>query len=164
METPYPATKRGIPWEFKYIYVKGMVTTLFKGFMYVIREKFGAATALELAEKMWKFDDRNKKMAKTLKDVFNIEGNDIKAIMTLWEIFYELVGVEATWLEVTETSTRIKITKCPWSKPDPKDISDWEQIFNTIVSKTINPKVTVERPKAMCAGDPYCEYIHKLKE
>jgi hypothetical protein len=141
-----------------------MVTTLFKGFMYTIREKFGAETALELAERMWKFDDRNKKMATTLKNVFNIEGNDIEAIMTLWEIFYELVGVEATWLEVTKTYTRIKITKCPWSTPDPKDVSDWEIHFNSIISKFINPKVTVERPKAMCAGDPYCEYIHKLAE
>jgi len=81
MEIPYPAPKRGLPWELKYKFVSGMLTTLFKGFMYVIREKFGAATALELAERMWKFDDRLKNMTNTLKDIFNIEGNDIEALM-----------------------------------------------------------------------------------
>ena len=158
------AKKMPIPWELKYNYMKGMLTTLFKSVLYEFREKYGAAAALEFVEGVWKREDRVKNMTTTLKEVFKIEGNDIEAIITLWEIFYELVGVEATWLEVTKTYTRIKITKCPWSTPDPKDISDWEMIFNSIISKVINPKVTVERPKAMCAGDPYCEYIHKLEE
>ena len=164
LKPPCPATKKGLPWELKYKFVRGQMTTLFKGFMYVIREKFGAATALELAERMWKFDDRNKKMTTTLKDVFNIEGNDINTIMTWWEIFYELVGVEATWLEMTKTIARLKITECPWSTPDPKDINGWEIIFNSLITKTINPKATVERPKAMCAGDPYCEYVWRIEE
>ena len=163
-ETPYPATKRGIPCEFKYDYVLGMVTTLLKGFLYSIREKYGGPAALEIYGMLEKRFDRLKKMTNDLKDVFKIEGNDLEAIMTWWEIFYELVGVEATWLEVTKTYSRIKITKCPWSTPDPKDIINWEKNFNTIITKTINPKATVERPKAMCAGDPYCEYIHKIEE
>ena len=164
LEPPYPATKRGLPWEIKYDYVRGMLTTLLKGFLYTIREKYGGPASLEIYEMLEKRFDRLKNMAKDLKDVFKIEGNAIETIMTWWEIIYEIVGVEATWLEVTKTYSRIKITKCPWSTPDPKDISDWEMIFNSIISKVINPKVTVERPKAMCAGDPYCEYIHKLEE
>ena len=164
LETPYPATKRGLPWELKYKYVRGMGTTLLKGFMRAIRTKFDAATALELYEMVCKMDDRNKKMTMTLKDVFNIEGNDINTIMTWWEIFYELVGVEATWLEMTKTIARLKITECPWSTPDPKDINGWEIIFNSLITKTINPKATVERPKAMCAGDPYCEYVWRIEE
>ena len=164
VEPPYPATKRGLPLEFKYQFVRGQLTTLFKGFMYVIREKFGAATALELAERMWLFDDRVKKMTELILNIFNIEGNDIKALMKWWEIFYEIVGVEATWLEVTKTYARIKITKCPWSTPDPKDISDWDIILPSVINKTINPKATVERLKAMCAGHPNCEYIHKIDE
>jgi len=164
LETPYPATKRGIPWEYKYIYVKGMLTTLLKGFLHQIREEYGGAVALNIYEKLNQRSKRIKKMGHTLKNVFKIEGNDIEAIMNVWEIFYELVGVEAIWLEVTKTIARIKITKCPWSTPDPKDISDWELNFNINVSKTINPKVTVERPTSMSAGDPYCEYIWKIEE
>jgi len=164
LEPPCPATKRGLPLELKYKFVRGMLTTLFKGFMYAIREKYGAATALELAERMWNFDNRVKNMTHTILKVFNIEGNDIEALMTWWEIFYEHVGVEATWLEVTKTYARIKITKCPWSTPDPKDISGWEKIFNSLITKTINPKVTVERPKSMCAGDSYCEYVWKIED
>ncbi len=45
-----------------------------------------------------------------------------------------------------------------------EDISDNSLILLDIIYKTINPKVTVERPKAMCAGDPYCEYVWKLEE
>ena len=33
---------------------------------------------------------------------------------------------------------------------------DAEIRFDNIVVKTINPKTTFERPKGMCAGDPYC--------
>lgn len=38
--------KIAIPWELKYNYLKGMLTTLFKGFLYAIRTKFDDATAL----------------------------------------------------------------------------------------------------------------------
>ena len=164
LEAPYPATKRGLPWEIKYDYVRGMLTTLLKGFLYAVREKYGGPASLEIYELLEKKFDRLKIMTKHLIDVFKIEGNNIETIMTWWEIFYELVGVEATWLEVTKTIARIKITKCPWSTPDPKDISDWELNFNINVSKTINPEVTVERPKSMCAGDTYCEYIWKIEQ
>ncbi len=70
---------------------------------------------------------------------------------------------EYTILERSKTINRIKVTKCPW-KTEPKDISDWVLIFNNIVNKTINPKATLERPKAMCAGDSYCEYVWKIEE
>ena len=164
LETPYPATKRGLPWEIKYNYVRGMLTTLFKGFMHEIREEYGAAGALKIYERFNQRSDRFKKMATTLKNVFNIEGDDIEAIMTWWEIFYELTGMEATWLEVTNTLARVKITRCPWSAPDPKDISSWSIINSRMINRAINPKATLERPKGMCAGDPYCEYVMKIEE
>lgn len=55
------------------------------------------------------------------------------------------------------------MTKCPW-KTKYKDISDYTFIFAEIASKAINEKVTLERPKAMCEGDPYCEYVYKIEE
>ena len=163
-ETPYPATKRGLPWEIKYNYVRGMLTTLFKGFMHEIREEYGAAEALKIYERLNQRSNRVKKMGRTLKDVFNIEGSDIDAIMRWWEIFYELVGIEATWLEVTKTYARVKITKCPWSTPDPKDISDWSIINSGMINQALNPKAATERPKGMCAGDPHCEYIFTIEK
>ena len=153
-----------IPWELKYKFVQGMLTTLFKGFMYEIREECGAATALKIYESLNKRDDRIKKMTQTLKDVFKIEGNDAETIAQWNEIYSELTGIEGTWTERSKTISRVKVTKCPF-KTEPKDISGWSPNFlANIVVKTINPKATVERPKAMCAGDPYCEYIYKIEE
>ena len=155
--------KTPIPWELKYNYMKGMVTTLFKSVMYEYREKHGAAAALEFYEGVWKRDDRVKNLTTTIKDVFKIEGNDIVAIKKWYDIFLELQGIEGTTLEQSKTLWRNRINKCAW-QTDPKDISDWILIFMNIVVKTINPKATVERPKGICAGDPYCEYIYKLEE
>jgi len=163
-ETPYPAPKMGLPWELKCKFARGQLTTLFKGVMHLLREKFGAEIALEIAEGFWKYKDRIKNMTNTLKDVFKIEGNDIEAIINWWNIWFEHVGIEATWLEVTKKNARYKVNVCPWSTPDPKDISGWSISFVNIIMKTINPKVTVERPKGMCAGDPYCEYVTKIEE
>ena len=42
--------------------------------------------------------------------------------------------------------------------------NEWALNFVNIVGKTINPKAIVERPKAMCAGDLYCEYVYNIKE
>jgi rhodanese-related sulfurtransferase len=121
-------------------------------------------TALEFFENgVWKRADRVKNMANTLKEVFKIEGNDAEAIAKSREIIWELIGTDHTWLERSKTICRAKITKCAW-QTEPKDISDWPLIYNSIIAKNINPKASVERPKAMCAGDPYCEYIYRIEE
>jgi hypothetical protein len=163
-ETPFPASKRGLPWELKCKFARGQLTTLFKGIMNEIREKFGAAAALEIAEKVWKREERVKKMVHTLKDVFKIEGNDLEANLLWWNLYYELTGMEAAYLEVNKSSTKTKITNCPWSTQDPKDISGWCIIYANIINKAFNSKFTNERLKGMCAGDPYCEFILKIEE
>ena len=94
------AKKMPIPWELKYNYMKGMLTTLFKSVMYEFREKYGAAAALEFVEGVWKREDRVKNMTTTLKEVFKIEGNDIEAIIKWFEIWRELMGVESTIFEI----------------------------------------------------------------
>ena len=103
-------------------------------------------------------------MTTTLKEVFKIEGNDMEAIIKWFEIWRELMGVESTIFEQSEKSFRSRNpTGCAW-QTDPKDISEWQLNFTNIILKTLNPKVTVERPKAMCEGDPYCEYVYTLEE
>lgn len=104
-----------------------------------------------------------KNITNTIRTIFKIEGNDMEAILKWFEIWWEFWGHEATILEFSKTIWRSKFTKCPW-KTEYKDISDWALPFCNIVHKTINPKATVERPKAMCAGDPYCEYVTKIEE
>jgi len=141
-----------------------MLTTLFKGVMYEIREKDGATAALEFHERIWKREDRVKNMTATLKEVFKIEGNDIEAIKKWWEIYWELIGTEGTTVELSETLWRSRIpVGCAW-KTEPEDISEWMVIFADMVGKTINPKYTLERTKAMCEGDPYSEYVGKIKK
>ena len=157
------AEKMAIPWELKYKFAMGGWTSHFKGVMYAIRERFGATLAREIFETVWKMSDRLKNMTNTVLNVFKIDGNDIEAAAKWWDIWYELTGIEGTWLERSKTTARNRTYKCPW-QTEPKDISDWVLIFTNIVASTINPKITIERPKGMCAGDPYCEYVFKLEE
>lgn len=164
LQPPYASPKRGLPWELKYNYVRGQMTTLFKGFLYAIREEYGAAAALKIVEKMWKFKDRVKNMVNTLLNVFEIEGNDVETLSEFWDVYWEIQGTEAIILERSKTSGRAKITKCPWSTPDPKDINIWCEIWVDTVSESINHKISNKRLKGMCAGDPYCEYVLKLEE
>ncbi len=154
----------GLPWELKCKFARGQLTTLFKGVLHLLNERFGSVIALEIAEELWKYKDRIKNMTNTLKDVFKIEGNDIEAIVNWWNLWFEHVGIEATWLEVTSKIARWKINVCPWSTPDPEDISGWCVIFCSVIIKTLNPKATIERPKGMCAGDPYCEHVMRIEE
>jgi len=152
-----------IPWELKYKYALGGWTSIFKGFMYEIREKYGEAEAIEMYERLCKRDDRVKNMTNALKDVFNIEGQDAETIAKWHDIWHELCGYEYNWLERSKSIARIKITKWPF-KLAPKDINDHSLRYENIVTKTINLKATVERPKAMCAGNPYCEYVWKIED
>jgi len=158
------AEKVVIPWELKYDFAMRGYAGIFKGFMYEYREKHGAAATLEFYEGVWKRDDRVKNLTLILKDIFKIDGNDIKAIQKWYDIFFVLMGWEYTSLEQSQTLYRVKIpVGCSW-KTMYKDVSDWILIWFNIVVKTINPKATVEHPKGMCAGDPYCEYIIKVEE
>jgi len=158
------AGKVVIPWELKYKFAFGAWTSILKGFMYAIRKKYGAAAALEIYEMVAKMDDRIKNMTQILKDVFKIEGNDMVAMQKWWDIWYELTGIEVTWLERSKTCNRNKITKCPF-KMESKDLSDWDlTIFTNVVTKALNPKATTEQHKNMCAGDPYCEFVTRIEE
>ena len=155
--------KLSIPLLLKHEFTMRMYSSLIKGFLYAIREKYGAAASLEIYERVCTMDDRVRKLTKSLLDVFQLKGNDIETTGNWFKIFWELTGWEYTWLEQSNKMSRVKITKCPF-KTEPKDISDWAKIFNYIVTKTINPKINLERPKGMCAGDPYCEYVWNIEE
>lgn len=153
-----------LPWELKYNYVRGMLTTLFKGFMYEIREEFGAATALKIYEKLNKRNDRIKRMTKTFMEVFKLEGNDAETIGRFLDIYTGIIGSDSTTIERSKTISRARVTKCAW-KTEPTDISSWcPNLLISLIVETINPEATIERPKGMCAGDPYCEWIFKTEE
>jgi hypothetical protein len=155
--------KISIPWLLKHEFILRAYTSIIKGFLYAIREKYGADAALELYERVCTMDDRIRNMTNSLLDVFQLKGNDAATIAKWFSIWFELTGFEYTTLELSNTTSRSKITKCPF-KTEIEDISDWDIIFGYIVTKTINPKATFERPKAMCAGDPYCEFFWKIEE
>ena len=157
------AKKIVIPLELKHDFVFRGYTSLMRGFLYVIREKFGAAAAVECIDRLFKMEDRVKNLTNTLLTIFKIEGNDAETIVDFLNIWWELTETEGTWPERSKTLSKVKITKCPW-KTVYEDINDWVLSWFNIVVKTINPKATVERPKGMCAGDPYCEYIFRIEE
>ena len=163
-EEEFMSKKIAIPWELKYKFIKGMLTTVFKGFMYEIREECGAAMTLKIYENIQKRDDRAKKAAKTIKEVFKIEGNDIEAINKWWDIWNEIIGNENTIIEQSETFSKTRFPMgCAW-KTVPKDIKDWFLILGNIFTKTLNPKAKLERIKGMCDGDSYCEYVTTIEE
>ena len=155
------AKKMVIPWELKYDSAMKAWASNHRGFLYAIREKYGAAAALEIYERAQKIDNRVKTFTDTIRTVFNIEGNDASTIGEVLDVFDEIIRTEYAKLERSPTINRRKVTKCPF-KTGYNDISDWSLTFFNIVGETINPKATLERPKGMCAGDPYCEYIWRL--
>ena len=157
------AKKVAIPWELKYKFAMGGYASGYKGWLYTVREEYGATAALKLYERVCKREDRIKNFTKSILTIFKIENNDAEAIGEWFDIWSELIGQEYTVLERNKTIAKSKITRCPY-KVEYKDISDYGLIFVNIVIKTINPKATVERPKGMCAGDPYCEYVYKIEE
>ena len=163
LETPCAAPKREIPWELKYNIAMKSMSEFFRGWLYAIRETYGAETTLEICERTFKMGDTLKNFTKTLQQIFKIEGNDIDTIMNWWDIWYDICGYEHTWPERSKTSAIQKVTKCPY-KVEYKDIGDFGLIFANIVNKTINPKATIEHLKGMCAGDPYCEYVFTIEE
>ena len=155
--------KMVIPWELKADYRLKSNVSVFKRFLYAIREEYGADAVLKLYDRVCRMDDRIKKLANSLLTIFKLEGTNAETIGQWFDIWNELNGMEVTMLERSKTINRTKITKCPF-RTEPKDFSDWDIIFHSIVDKTINPKATVERPKGMCAGDPYCEYVDRIEE
>ncbi len=155
--------KISIPLLLKHEFTMRVYSSLIKGFLYAIREIYGANAALEVYEKVCTMDDRVRNLTNSLLDVFQLKGNDVETIGNWFNIWFELTGYEYTWLEQSNKMSRVRITKCPF-KTEPEDLSDWAKIFAYIVTKTINPKSVFERPKGMCAGDPYCEYIWKIEE
>ena len=99
------ATKMGIPCEFKYeLAMKGWASML-AGFLYVIRDEFGATTALRLIETLFKRDDRVKNLTNFIKNVFKIEGNDIEAINKWFDIYHELSEPESVLQELHRVLT-----------------------------------------------------------
>jgi len=157
------AEKVEIPVETKYQFAAGAFADTVKGFLYALREKYGAEATLEFFEMWCKDGDRVKNMTNTILTAFKLEGNDAETIGKWFDIYLELFGFESTTLERSKTINRFKVTKCP-TKTDHKDISGWSLIFDTMVAKTINPKATWETPKSICAGDPYCEHVIKIEE
>jgi hypothetical protein len=163
LQTPCAAPKRGIPWELKYDFAMRGYSNLGKAYLYAIREKYGAAAALEIYEMVSKMGDRAKNFTDTIRTIFKLEGNDADTIGQFFDIWAELTDQEVITLERSKTVNRIRYTKCPF-QVGYKDISDWALIWRNRITKTINPKAILERPKAMCAGDPHCEYVWRIEE
>ena len=152
------AKKVAIPWELKYKFAMGGYASGYKGWLYTVREEYGATAALKLYERVCKREDRIKNFTKSILTIFKIENNDAEAIGEWFDIWSELCGQE-----LSKTNDSVKVIKCRW-KTGYKDLSDWCNIWQKLVVKTINPMANIERIKAMCAGDPYCEFITKIEE
>jgi len=134
-----------------------------KGLLYANRKKFGAATALEIYERVCKLGDRTANVTRSMLKIFKIEGNDAETWGQLMDIWNENSGMESTILERSKTIDRRKLTKCPFVT-EHKDVSDWDIRFCRIMAKTINEKAILEMPKIMCKGDPYCEFIFRTEK
>ena len=63
--------KISIPLLLKHEFTMRMYSSLIKGFLYAIREKYGADAALEVYERVCTMDDRVRKLTKSLLDVFS---------------------------------------------------------------------------------------------
>jgi hypothetical protein len=93
----------------------------------------------------------------------HLEGNDIDALKSVWEIYLELTGIVSTTIEQSKTLWKHKVTICPWVT-EPNDLSDWCLNYCILMNKSINPKATFERIKAMCTEDSQCEFVIKIED
>jgi hypothetical protein len=157
------AKKLEIPRELKYNFAMRGWTSNHKNWLYALREKFGAAAAVDIYERFNEMGARIKNWTNTIRTIFKLEGNDCETIGKCWELWHMLGGQEFTVLERSKTIDRQRITKCPW-KTEYKNISEWCNRFNPVIGRTINPKATWEMYSCMCAGDPYCEAVVKIEE
>ena len=87
LETPCAASKRGLTCEMKLDFNKGGYTSFVKGFISAIRERYGAAAALEMYDKVMKMEDRIKNMTITIKNGFQLQGNDAETIGEWFDIY-----------------------------------------------------------------------------
>jgi hypothetical protein len=163
LQTPCAAPKRRLSFEQKYDFVMSGNEHFFRGWLYAIRAKHGAAAVLDSYAMMCKEGDRIKNMTNALRKIFNLYGNDATTIGELLDVWDEIWKYETTILERTPTINRRIVTKCIW-KVDYKDIGNYAFTIKEIMGKTVNPKAAFERPKGMCVGDPYCEYIWRIEE
>ena len=157
------AKKLAIPWELKHDWAMRGWASSHRGYLYANRKKYGPAAALDLFERAQKIDERVKNFANAILTIFNLKGNDCETIGEILDIWDELTGTEAGLLKRSKIINRRKVTKCPL-ETGYEDISDWSLFFFDIMGKIVNPKVILERPKGMCAGDSYCEYVWRLQE
>jgi hypothetical protein len=103
-----------------------------------------------------------------LKPMFGDTIN-ISALEQAGAIAEEVHGIEVT-REASESEIRTKFTKCPWHEAAnamemPEDwrfCDSGHTAFTTSMYKGLDPKATYELPKAMSAGDSFCEGISKL--
>jgi hypothetical protein len=163
LQTPCAAPKRKLSFEQKYDFVMSGNENFFRGWLYAIREKYGASAVLDITATMYKEGDRIKNMTNALLKVFGLEGNDASTIGELLDVWDEIWKYETTILERTPKVNRRIVTKCIW-KVNYKDIGNYAFTIKNIMGKTVNSNATFERPKGMCVGDPYCEYIWRIDE
>lgn len=157
------AKKVVIPWELKHDWAMRGWASSHRGYLYATRKKHGPAAALELFERAQKIDERVKNFANAILTIFNLKGNDCETIGEVLDIWDELTGTEASVLKRSKIINRRKVTQCPL-ETGYEDVSDWAVIWMNIIDDVINPKGIFERPKSMCAGDPYCEYVYRFEE
>ena len=163
LETPCAAPKRGIPWDLKYNFAMKGFEDFFRGLMYAIREKYGAAVTLEIFDRWVNDGDRVKDLTNNLRTIFDLKGNDCVTIGEVLDVWDEVCGYESFVIERSPTIYRRKVTKCPWTVKY-KDVGNYAWYFKDQMGKGVNPKATLEMPKKMCAGDSYCDYIWRIEE
>jgi predicted hydrocarbon binding protein len=137
----------------------------------VCEELYDFDTALNLDDEVWR--RFAKILAKRVKRMFNIEGDDTRTVADTIILRWTIEKWKFEVIEYSPKRSVLRVLTCPWleglkrshrEKFAPK-ICDpvCETVYHSW-SEAINPKIKVEKPKKMGEGDEYCDFIFMLED
>ena len=110
---------------------------------------------------------------KAIIDNFKIPGNDCTTVAKAHQIFVDAMGYAPKIIEMTPEKAVVHETKCPMMEAAKNVFPQYLEVpiekmacmlADTVLGKTVNPKIIFRHGEGMCKGGTVCEHIWELKE
>lgn len=136
----------------------------------VCEDTYDFDTALNLDSEVWR--RFAKILAKRVKKMFNIEGDDTQTVADTITLRWTIEKWKFEIIEYTPKRSILRVLSCPWLEAlrrserenfAPKICDPVCEIVYHSWSESINPKIKVQKPKKMGEKDEYCDFIFTLE-
>ena len=131
-----------------------------------IIEKFGDSGRGAIKEAWEEFADIH---ARSLQVEGLLRRMNIEEFAKFMVQFEERVGSKTELKKVDDKTISIRVSECFRAKifkivGAPREMCDWLSAADQGLAKAANPKMTMELVSNIHRGDPYCEFVVKIKE